>query len=400
MKNLLALTVLLPVCVFGLFFQTANAQGIQIELRNGAQLIPPRRVVPAPMQQPQEAAPQEEQAEDQEDAQVDENTQAEEIIEVPTAKIPQPGSREIRLSLWDGTVVMGNVNIDFLKVETQFGKLEVPVGNIINFRPGLDSFPALTEKITSLVEQLDDRNFQTRERAHRKLVEMGPSIRSVLNGFDTGQSAERKKHLQQIREEIEEILENEDEWGDGGSSDELIRGDTIRTRDFTIVGKILQPEFVLDSKYGQLTIALSDIKTADRTWMQSNDVVTKTVEVKGDAFFQTTPQTTRIRVNKGDRIRIRASGSVQWATWGNVSSTPAGITNQGNWKNFNCGTLLARIGTGDAYESVGTKTEFVAKSSGVLQLGIAMRDNYAQQANYQWPGNYKAKILVTPAPSE
>ena len=134
--------------------------------------------------------------------------------------------------------------------------------------------------------------------------------------------------------------------------------------------------------------------------MQSTQVVTKTVEIQGNAFFQTTPKTTRIHVNKGDRIRIRASGTVQWATWGNISSSPTGITNQGNWKNFNCGALLARIGTGDAYENVGTKTEFVAKSSGVLQLGIAMRDNYAQQEHYQWPGSYNAKIMITPATTE
>ena len=387
MKNLPALTALLSACIFGLFIQIANAQI--------APIIDRAVIVPAlPAAEP---AQEEEQTEDQKDA----NTQdEEEVIEIPVAHTPKPGSREIRLSLWDGTVVMGNVNIEYLKVETQFGKLEVPVGNIINFRPGLDSFPALTEKITTLVEQLDDRNFQTRERSHRELVEMGPSIRSVLRGFDPGQSAERKKHLEKIREELEELLENQEEWEDSGDNEELIRGDTITTRDFTIVGKILQPEFVLDSKYGQLTIALSDIKAADRTWMQSTQVVTKTVEIQGNAFFQTTPKTTRIHVNKGDRIRIRASGTVQWATWGNISSSPTGITNQGNWKNFNCGALLARIGTGDAYENVGTKTEFVAKSSGVLQLGIAMRDNYAQQDHYQWPGSYNAKIMITPATTE
>ena len=381
MKKLSTLTLLTLALVFGLFAQATNAQ-VTVEIQV------------APEQEEAPGSQEEEEPNSQEEA----NPQDEEgTAETPSAESEQPGNREIRLSLWDGTIVTGDVNIEFLMVETQFGKLEVPVKNIINLKPGLDSFPALTEKITALVEQLDDRNFQTREQAHRKLIEMGPSIRSVVNGFESGKSAERRKHLEKIREEFDEMIESADEWEDGSENDELIRGDTIQTGDFTIVGKILQPQFILDSKYGRLTIALADIKTADRTWMQSAVAITKTVEVKGNAFFQTTPVATKIRVNKGDRIRIRASGTVSWATWGNITSTPEGITNQGNWQNFNCGTLLARIGTGNDYQKIGNRNEFVAKSSGVLQLGIAMRDNYAQQNNYQWPGSYRAKITVTPA---
>jgi len=377
MKNLSPLTALICISIVGLLSHTANAQ-LRVEfgqaLPPAIQLMPARRIENAAEQEQQEQ--QEEQAAEKE--------AEEDVVEAARITGEEPGDREIRLSLWDGTVVMGDVDIDYLKVETEFGKLQVPISNIINFRPGLDSFPQLTEKIDTLVQQLDDRDFQKREQAHRELVQMGPSIRNV-----------------KIREEIDEMIESEVDWeADGQSFEELVQGDTIQTGDFTIVGKILQPEFTLASKYGQLTISLSDIQAADRTWMQTTQTVSKTVNVAGNSFFQTTPVSTKIRVKKGDRIKIRASGTVQWATWGNISSSPTGITNQGNWSNFNCGTLIARIGTGTDYLKVGERGDFVAKTNGVLQLGIAMRDNYAQQNNYQWPGKYKAKITVTPGEEE
>jgi hypothetical protein len=308
------------------------------------------------------------------------------------------GEREVRFVLWDGTVVTGDIGIEFLIVQTKFGKLEVPVKNIMSLRPGMDSFPQMTQEIAELVEKLGDRDFQTREKAHRALVAKGNLIRAEIENFKDGGSAERKKHLDKIREQIEEMADDEEEWEEDGEREpEMIRGDTIQTRDFTIVGKIIQPEFSLSSKYGNLRIALSDIKQGDRNWMQTTETINRNIAVQGNSFFQTKPVSTKIRVNKGDRIKIRASGTVQWASWGNISSGPGGITNQGNWNGHNCGTLLARIGEKGELIKIADKGEFVAKSNGVLFLGISMRDNYANQASYQWPGTYKARVSLTPA---
>lgn len=380
------ITVLLFVCLVS---QATLAQRVQA-----------RAPVPAAQNVVDLLLPQQEAEPETQDTEATEDQETE-TVEPASAEAQELGEREIRLTLWDGTVVTGDIDVNFFEIETQFGRLEVPVKNIINLRPGLDSFPELTEKLTLLVEQLGDRDFQTREKAHRELAALGPSIRNELNRFDDGGSAERKKHLDKIKEEIDESLADDEDWGEGnGQSVELVRGDTIQTRDFTIVGRILQPAFVVSSKYGDLKIALSDIKSGDRTWLETTQSINKTINVKGNSFFQTTPVTTKIRVNKGDRIKIKASGNVQWASWGNISSGPDGITNQGNWLQFNCGTLVARIGNGTEYESVGSKNEFVAKSSGVLYLGIAMRDNYARQNGYQWPGEYKARITVTPKSSK
>src|SRR5579862_2672013 len=51
------------------------------------------------------------------------------------------GSRTMRLHLMEGSVVTGKLSTDTVTVETAFGKLEVPVANIVSFTPGLDSHP-------------------------------------------------------------------------------------------------------------------------------------------------------------------------------------------------------------------------------------------------------------------
>jgi len=123
--------------------------------------------------------------------------------------------------------------------------------------------------------------------------------------------------------------------------------------------------------------------------------VTKKCEVDGHAFFQKNTHSTRIRLQKGDRVSITADGTVRWKNW-STSSTPDGLDNQGDYQDIQCGTLCARIGqTGDLIK-IGTKHSLVAEKSGVLFLGIAMKDSYASNSGYRWIGTYTARVEVKP----
>lgn len=332
------------------------------------------------------------------DAKQDPETQEKEDDSAPMletdALASQPGPREVRLKLWDGSVLTGDLGIDSIHIDTKFGMLEVPVSNIQYLRPGLESIPDLNEKLKSLVEQLGDKEFQIREQAHRELLAMGLSIRNQLRTYNDGGSAERKKHLQTLAEEIEELAEDEEPGQAANSA--LDMEDSITTGDFTIVGRIRENLFSLKTKYGDLQIQLKDIRSGDRTWGMTASAVRKAIDIEATAFFQKEPAKTRIRVKAGDRISIKASGSVNWASWGNMTSTPEGIGNQGQWNGMNCGALAARIGKSGDVIKVGEKAEFVAKSSGELFLGVAMQDNFANQEGYQWNGKYTARIVVEP----
>lgn len=308
---------------------------------------------------------------------------------------PEVDSQFLRFEMWDGTVVSGIVSVEAIDVETEFGNLRIPIQRLVDFRPGLVSLPQLRTKVDLLVEQLGDREFRTRESAHRQLVSMGPMLMKMFSGIDDGGDAERKKHLTKIREEIQSMVEEMEEEGEPTPDSSINEGDRIQTPDFAIVGKILQEKFEVKSKIGDLKILLADVKRADRGVAVKAQVLRKTLFVSGSTFFQKKALSSKIRVNKGDKITISASGIVQWTNWSQTAS-PDGLPNQGNWNGLANGSLAARIGSEGEVIGIGSDGMFTAKKSGVLYLGIAMADNYVKNTGYRWTGKFKAKIKVEP----
>jgi hypothetical protein len=318
------------------------------------------------------------------------------LVEVEPSEKPSIGPREIRFILWDGSVVRGNVGYSAIHVQTKFGRLEVPVENIVTLRPGMESLPDIQKQIQENVEKLGDKEFKIREKAKLELIGMGIQILEVVKTANDGGSAERKKNLQAVLEAIVEMNSDASEVNPSDTGP-LIGEDSITTPTFTIVGRIEEKEFELTTQYGILRVQLADIKSADRSWSISADAIEKKLDVSATAFFQRTPATTKIRVNPGDKITIKAEGRTNWASWGDVTSGPDGIGTHGSWNGFNCGKLVARIGKSGEYVGVGVKNTFVAKTGGELFLGIAMQDNFANQNGYQWNGEYKVTVRVESA---
>lgn len=324
-----------------------------------------------------------------------ETTEAQDDTPLPPPPVKEISEKFVRFHMWDGSIVGGEVQMETISVETEFGVLQVPIRDIRKFYPGLNSFPELDTKIKNLVEKLGDKDFDVREKSHRELTGMGIQIRNELDKFEDGGSAERKKRISEIKKEFDEQLDSMDE-DDDSTEQPLIRGDRIDTPNFSIVGKIQQEEFVLDSKFGELRVTLGDVQMADRSFQEVGGVVKKKFNVSGHTFFQKKPLSTKLRINKGDRISVKADGVIQWTNW-STSSSPEGLTNQGKYLGINGGTLICRVGTSGQPMKVGSKVSFVAKKSGVLYFAIAMQDSYINNSGYRWVGNYKAQVEVKPA---
>lgn len=101
---------------------------------------------------------------------------------------------------------------------------------------------------------------------------------------------------------------------------------------------------------------------------------------------------TKIRVQRGNRIRVSASGTVTLDKTGRYSSGPAGLNISDNDKllqNRPTGALIAVIGDdNDEFIFVGQRTEFTATRDGILFLSVNegnLRDN---------SGAYQAHVTV------
>ena len=310
----------------------------------------------------------------------------------PADETPDPGV--LKFHLMDGTIITGQLTTETLPISTDFGDLVVPMQAIASFAPGLSSHPDIDKTINQFIAQLGNPDAKTRDKAQAQLLSYGPGLLPVLQEYNNDPDAERKVRIATITEELMGM--EDDAFGpEQGPTVSLNRLDHIVTERFTIAGKIQQKTFTIASKFGELTVKLKDIKSVQQLTTDKPET-RKTVAVSGMDMTCRNYKKTGIRVNRGDRIIISAEGRITMSPWGSNSvSSPDGIPQNGMYKGkIPMGALAGRIGDSGEEFLVGSKKSFVAKKTGVLQLGFAMQQNWA---NYQFPGEYKTRIRVVPA---
>lgn len=324
----------------------------------------------------------------EEDAQPDADEPA---TETPADQEPELGV--LKFHLMDGTIITGELTTQALPVSTEFGDLSVPIEAIESFAPGLSSHPKIDQEISKLISQLASPEAKTRDQAQAQLLSYGPGLLPELQEHADDPDTERKVRIATITEELLSA-ELDSFEADQGPTLLLTRLDQVVTKHFTIAGQIKQDTFTIASKFGELTVKLADIKGVER--ITSNKQETrKTVAVSGMDMTCKGYKKTGIRVNRGDRIIISADGRVTMSPWGsNAVSGPDGVPQNGMYNGkIPMGALAGRIGDSGEEFLVGSKTSFVATKSGVLHLGFAMQQNWS---NYQFPGEYNARIRVVP----
>ena len=349
---------------------------------------PAARAVAAPASETEPDAP----------AKPAEGTAEETAIDVPRTPEVTLGPKHIRLHLLDGSLISGDLSISEITVETAFGKLVVPIEKIRSFTPGLDSYPKVLEQLNTLIGNLGSDDYKTREQAHKDLAAMGPKIRHELERRAGDENAEIKRHVGEILKEIEAQAEEQvDDEEEGIAEQPWIRLDTVVTTDFTVVGKVTPADFVINSKYGELNVSLADVRKAERE-TGAKESFRKSVTVGGENIAQRMFKSTGVRVQAGDRITLKAEGSIVMSPWGsNAASTPDGGQNYGWYvpNQIPGGALVGRIGEKGQVFKVGRQLTLTAKSSGVLQLAVGIQAEYANEG-YQYPGEYRVKLKVDP----
>ena len=321
--------------------------------------------------------------------------------ETPASPAPGPaspvssGDEQIRLHLMDGALIAGKLTVSEIEVETDFGKLTVPVARIRSLRPGMKSHPQLGRRIKELVEDLGASQFESRETAQKELLKLGQPARAELEERQEDRDTERRARIKAILAELDQSEESaNDEEGEDSARGAMPESDAVETTDFTIVGRIVPQEFAIDSPYGRLSVKLSDIRSAERDVAGKQETLHKTLAVEGQFLVQAGLKDSQIQLSKGDKVTVSASGLINMTPWGNQAfSTPEGGVNFG-WYLQNQipgGALVAKIGDSGPIFKVGSKLVFTADRSGALRFGVAIHQN---QANQAFPGQYNLKIAV------
>ena len=303
----------------------------------------------------------------------------------------KPAEKHVKLVLHDGSILVGELKLDSIKVDTSFGQLTVPIDKLHSFRPGLGSQPERLAKLQVLIALLADADEKKQALAKRQLTQMGPAIRPQLRAAITDDNKTLNAQLDSILTTLDGETGDDDEQDSENAP--LLLQDTVNTSDFTIAGKILPSEFTLTNRWGKLTVKLQDIAHARWAGEQLEDA-RKTLTLTGEYLAQLKFKSCGIQVNKGDRMVVTADGMISRSGSTSYRSTPAGSSRLGTYSSspqIYGGTLVARLGSGKIFK-VGAKATIVADRSGTLRFAVAMRPDYVSR--YQFPGQYNVKVRV------
>jgi hypothetical protein len=122
----------------------------------------------------------------------------------------------------------------------------------------------------------------------------------------------------------------------------------------------------------------------------------KNVTVDGTNVVQMRFKESGLKVERGDKISVKADGQLILTPWGSdAQSTPDGAQNYGWYINnqIAMGALVGKIGKSGSVFKVGSNSSFTAEQAGELQFAIAMRQGYEGNA---FPGKYNVKVRVRP----
>jgi len=284
-------------------------------------------------------------------------------------------------TLRDGTQIVGKLEIKNVEVVTVYGTLTVPLDDVVKIRVGKKSDRELKTRIDKLIADLGSKDFAARDAATVELGKLGRMAYTELRKASFSDDQEVKERANKLIEEIG-VLDEE--------ADVPCEDDEVVTPTFTIVGAVKFEVLAIATKFGPLKVAKKDLAVMSLAEPQK---ISRTVSVPAKATAGRMIAT-GVRVKRGDRLVINASGTVSYRNYGGTQFTPEGSSNYGAWnENFQIGSLLGRINAGGPMFKVGERYNDKVETDGELFLGIATHDSGSTYGN----GEFKVRIQIQPA---
>ena len=285
-----------------------------------------------------------------------------------------------------------------IEVNTEFGKLSVPVQAIRRIDFGLHLPDGADKKIASAIKRLTSAQFKERRRDFLRvsLVALGafayPSLMQAAKSSDAETSKRAQDALAKIKAKVP------------AKELHLSADDKIVTARFTIVGRILTPTIKAKSEYfGDAEHALAKLRHL-RLLADSRDleVVVDAGNVEharpdqwfddGNAAIDSYQRTCRSRQQRRSRTTPHVARDLHLSGPRGYTRTAAGLGKKKGGRDVarsSPGTLLGRIGVNGETFIIGDRYEGVPEREGKLYLQIVPSPYEAASV-----GSYQVKIMV------
>jgi hypothetical protein len=293
---------------------------------------------------------------------------------------------EADVHLMNSSTMRVNIVSEKLEIETQYGKLAVPIKHVRSIEFGLHMPAGHVDKIDAAVKRLGHSDFREREKAATALVDLGPYSYAAALEATRAKEAEAANRAKTVVQRLHAKFQRKDLKTDAE--------DKVVTPKFTIVGRIVTPALKVNTEYfGDADLSLSAMRT-----LRSIGGATPDVEVAIDAgkfAVQGKWMATGYFVDGKSGIYISAKGQVDLAPDqggmivgpnGQRANNPFGakVKIKGNVG----GLLIGKIGEdGDSFV-VGDRYEGTPVQAGTLYLHINPSP-YGSQST----GSYDVRIM-------
>ncbi|MFA5781456.1 MAG: hypothetical protein WC868_04220 [Bacteroidales bacterium] len=303
---------------------------------------------------------------------------------------------ELKLSLRDGNVISGtSSSITTVSLNTDYGKLEIPVKNVSSLEFGITPDNENKGKIINLIKQMNDPAEEKRQVAYAELIKMSIGSIPVISDYIYGSEYQSSEFTDYTPEAALSEMKSTYGVDDGFKDKDVVTIDY----EYTMGGVFALKTISLKTEYGMLEIPKEKIKEVEVSYYdeQSGDkayklLASKHISGNTDGGWLNTG----IKVKNGQKININASGEVTLESLSGNKYTPDGNTSSSSdyeseysstYPSY--GNLVYKIGDSGEMIKAGSKYSGTAKSSGTLFLSI-----YETVFNASNTGSYSVKVSV------
>ena len=231
---------------------------------------------------------------------------------------------EFTLSLKDGSVVTGSTKITKILLETDYGKLDIPIKSVTSIELGVHGDYSLKSKISNLIKQLSNTNTEMRENAYKAITELGASSIPVIekemfsSDYNPGEFSDFS-----LSTAINELKATHNIM-DNYKSKDVVSIDY----EYNMGGKYSFSSIELKTEYGTLTIPRTKIDKIDVMFYDASDGGMKTFKLFATTHISGNKNggwlKTGVMVKKGQGLDIISSGEVSFASLSGNKYKPDG----------------------------------------------------------------------------
>jgi hypothetical protein len=266
------------------------------------------------------------------------------------------------LTMGDGSTVRVTLVSESVELETKYGKLKIPAGDLRRIEFAYRVPDEVAKKVAEAVKQLGSVEFEKREAATKELREVGLHAYPALEEAAKSPDAEVAKRASALVAEIRDKVSAEDLT--------FPKKDRVVTAEFTVSGRIVSPALRARTAYfGESDLKLADLRVFQAAGAGNDRKLTVDAAKYGSAANQWMETSTVLE--RGEALRITAGGQVDlWPQEPGKYMTTARGAGNAPPPGFSGGALVGKIGESGTPFLIGDKYEGKAATSGKLYLHI------------------------------